>query len=199
MEVQFYAFLTSAFEKMSGQLYAPVALLSGRKAPGTHQTGGWLGVGGSLGLSGRFGKTKFLVLAGYRITIPRSPSPQPIRNRKWAIPAQTSRRNTFFFGVCAVTLSLFLTSNLQKRLAFSYKTQDQHYATSGHPMFVIPCTIQATRRQWNLTLQRNRSNSTKSPVSSAGNVTELRLMSCASKSVRFCKQGGKAASIRLHR
>lgn len=146
---------------------------------------GWVGFQGP---SGRFGKTKFLVPAGYRITIPRSPSPQPIRNRKWAIPAQTSRRNAFF-SLCAVTLSLFLTRKFRKRLAFSYKTQDQHHATSGHTIFVILCTIQTTRRQWNLTLQRYRSNSMKSPVSNAGNVTEPRLMSCAGKSVRFCKQG----------
>jgi len=36
VEVQLYVFLTSKFEKMNGQVYAPVALLSGRKAPGTH-------------------------------------------------------------------------------------------------------------------------------------------------------------------
>ena len=131
---------------------------------------------------------KFLVPAGYRITIPRSPFPQPIRIRKWTIPTETSRRNFFFPSLCAVTLSLFLTRNLRKSLAFSYKTQDKHHATSGHPTFVIPCTIQTTRRQLNLTLQRYRSNSMKSPVSSAGNVTERRLISCASKSVRFASR-----------
>jgi hypothetical protein len=39
-----YSFLTSALDGVSGQRHAPAALCPGERTPGTHCTGGWVGL-----------------------------------------------------------------------------------------------------------------------------------------------------------
>jgi hypothetical protein len=44
-----YSFLTSALDRVSGQRHAPAALNLGGKDPGTHCTGGWVGLTAGMG------------------------------------------------------------------------------------------------------------------------------------------------------
>jgi hypothetical protein len=43
-----YSFLTSALDGVSGQCHAPAALCPGERTPGTHFTGGWVGLRAGL-------------------------------------------------------------------------------------------------------------------------------------------------------
>jgi hypothetical protein len=60
VDVYTHIFLTSALVR-SGQLHAPAALHPGKRAPGTHWTGGW--VGPRAGLDA-VDKRQFLTLPG---------------------------------------------------------------------------------------------------------------------------------------
>jgi hypothetical protein len=43
-----YSFTTSALDGVTGQSHAPAALYSGERIPGTHCTGGWVGLRAGL-------------------------------------------------------------------------------------------------------------------------------------------------------
>jgi hypothetical protein len=48
-----YSFSTSALDGVSGQLHAPAALFPGKRTPGTHCTGGWVGLRACLDTEAR--------------------------------------------------------------------------------------------------------------------------------------------------
>jgi hypothetical protein len=67
--------MTNLWQQVSSQRHAPVAFHPRGKDPGTHRTGGWVGLTAGVGIEAR-GK-KSIASAGDRTSIARSSSPSP--------------------------------------------------------------------------------------------------------------------------
>jgi hypothetical protein len=64
-----YSFMTSALDGISGQRHAPAKLYHRDRTPGTHWTGGWVGLRAVLDTEARrtMNIRQYLKTSGYRI------------------------------------------------------------------------------------------------------------------------------------
>jgi hypothetical protein len=149
MRYSSYSFLTSALDGVSGQRHAPAVLCPGERTPGTHCTGGWVGLRAGLDTEVR-GK----ILCPCRGSNLNRPVVQSIARHytDWATPALHCilYRNIIPMPNTKIIYSHKESSQYHPKTtklwaANSWSVSQSHFITSGSP---LPCSQKPVTGQY---------------------------------------------------